>query len=283
MASQIVPYLCGGVFITQLMNARKQRFSVRDHYAGRGDGLSDPETMEAFIKVMSPDFRMPAGGTFKENTSAYKNCRKNHGAHLPFATDASEVRVFDDNVRRSYQAVLFNMASFTDSFLAVGTSEKKDESLVKQLVEIIGADEDIPDDALFYINENGLPSTKRQLLSATSVCFQAFLIGVWHYILLNRPDNLKGRDTIDGWQPTYSGTFIESVHSATVAAAPEEPEMPEDPVTDPFEESDERGNAHAGSTTQMLDHPTVFNQYGNNGVQIGNVGTLVIRHDHKDK
>jgi hypothetical protein len=54
-------------------------------------------------------------------------------------------------------------------------------------------------------------------------------------------------------------------------------------VVEPFEESDERGNARAGSTTQMLDHPAVFNQYGNNGVQIGSVGTLVIRRDHKDK
>jgi hypothetical protein len=281
-----MPYLCGGVFITQLMNARKQRRSVRDHYAGHGDGLSDPKTMEAFIKVMSPDFRMPAGGTFKENTSAYKNCRKNHGTHLPFGTAAPEVRAFDDDVRRSYQIVLLNMISFTDSFLAVGTSEKKDESLIKELVEIIGADEEIPDDALFFINENGLPSTKTQLLSATSVCFQAFLIGVWHYILLNRPDNRRGRDTINGWEPSYSDTLVERVYAATSVASSEEPveaEEPEEPVVESFKESDECGNAHEGNTTQMLDHPAVFNQYGNNGVQIGSVGTLVIRHDHKDK
>ena len=76
MQDQRTPYLCGGVFLTQLMQARKPRAGVREHYAGDSDGLSDPETMLAFIKVMSPDFTAPAGQTFKENTSSYKNCRK---------------------------------------------------------------------------------------------------------------------------------------------------------------------------------------------------------------
>ncbi|NLC84695.1 MAG: hypothetical protein GX749_06435, partial [Ruminococcaceae bacterium] len=79
------PYLCGGVFLTQLIQARKPRAGVRERYAGDSDGLSDREIMLAFIKVMSPDFTVPAGNTFKENTSSYKNCRKSSGTYLPFA------------------------------------------------------------------------------------------------------------------------------------------------------------------------------------------------------
>ena len=79
------PYLCGGIFLTQLMQARKSRAGVRERYAGESDGLSDPETMLAFIKVVCPDFTVPAGKTFKENTSSYKNCRKNSGTYLPRA------------------------------------------------------------------------------------------------------------------------------------------------------------------------------------------------------
>lgn len=60
------PYLCGGIFLTQLMQARKSRAGVRERYAGESDGLSDPETMLAFIKVVCPDFTVPAGKTFKE-------------------------------------------------------------------------------------------------------------------------------------------------------------------------------------------------------------------------
>ena len=142
MPDQRKPYLCGGVFLTQLMQARKPRAGVREHYAGDSDGLSDPETMLAFIKVMSPDFTAPAGQTFKENTSSYKNCRKNSGTYLPFAADSAEVRAFDECVRYEYTKALTRMVSFTDDFIEVGTKTKKDEYLVQELVEIIRDDED---------------------------------------------------------------------------------------------------------------------------------------------
>ena len=118
------PYLCGGVFLTQLMQARKPRAGMRERYAGESDGLSDPETMLAFIKVMCPDFTVPAGKTFKENTSSYKNCRKNSGTYLPFAVTSAEVRTFDECVRGDYATALTRMVSFTDDFLEVGKSAK---------------------------------------------------------------------------------------------------------------------------------------------------------------
>ena len=220
------PYLCGGVFLTQLMQARKPRAGMRERYAGESDGLSDPETMLAFIKVVCPDFTVPAGKTFKENTSSYKNCRKNSGTYLPFAVTSAEVRTFDECVRGDYATALTRMVSFTDDFLEVGKSAKKDEHLVEALVEIIRDDEDIPATAVFYINEDGSPSTKAQLLAITAVCFQAFLVGVWHHILMNRPNNTLGRSTITDWTPTYSGTHIEQVYSVASSNTTEEPDEP---------------------------------------------------------
>ena len=281
------PYLCGGVFLTQLMQARKPRAGVRERYAGNSDGLSDPETMLAFIKVMCPDFTVPAGKTFKENTSSYKNCRKNSGTYLPFAVTSAEVRTFDECVRGDYATALTRMVSFTDDFLEVGKSAKKDEHLVEALVEIIRDDEDIPATAVFYINEDGSPSTKAQLLAITAVCFQAFLVGVWHHILMNRPNNTLGRSTITDWTPTYSGTHIEQVYSAASSNTTEKPAEPshsgedtaptlEAEIVDEFPTGDEE--SRSGQTGQALKatKQVIMNNYGK-GVQIEELnGTLTI-------
>lgn len=287
MPNQGKPYLCGGVFLTQLMQARKPRAGVRERYAGDSDGLSDPKTMLAFIRVMSPDFTAPAGGTFKENTSSYKNCRKNHGTYLPFGADSAETRSFDECVRRNYHAVLSRMISFTDSFLDVGTSAKKDERLTKALVEIIRGDEDIPATTVFYINEDGSPATKAQLITATTVCFQAFLVGVWHYILLKRPDNLLGRSTIEDWEPTYTYIHIARVYSAATsntgnkAAEPkpsEENATPtiESEIVDEVPSSDEESCYGQSGQAPKATKQVIMNNYGK-GVQIEDLhGTLTI-------
>lgn len=280
MPDQSMPYLCGGVFISQLMNARKDRFGVREHYAGDSDGLSDPDTMAAYIRVMNPNFVVPAGNTFKENTSSYKNCRKNCSIYLPFSIDSAVVRSFDECVRGSYRVALSNMTSFTKDFLETGTDEKKDEYLVKALVEIIKDDTAIPEEAVFYINEDGSPSTKAQLLSTTTVCFQAFLIGVWHFILFHRTDNTLGRDTILNWRPTYSDARIVSVYCAPDSDTTDKAVSHVEPVVEPHEESD-TPEGQNGSTTQTMTNPSIFYQYGNNGIQIGSIGTLTINHNEK--
>ena len=281
------PYLCGGVFLTQLMQARKPRAGVRERYAGNSDGLSDPETMLAFVKVMCPDFTVPAGKTFKENTSSYKNCRKNSGTYLPFAVTSAEVRTFDECVRGDYATALTRMVSFTNDFLEVEKSAKKDEHLVKALGEIIRDDEDIPATAVFYINEDGSPSTKAQLLAITAVCFQAFLVGVWHYILMNRPDNTLGRSTITNWTPTYSGAHVERVYPADApseAAGAAEPVSSEDDAAPTIEDEivDEipagEEEPCSGQTGQALKatKQVIMNNYGK-GVQIEELnGTLTI-------
>ncbi|MGI6316207.1 MAG: hypothetical protein ACOX17_05960 [Christensenellales bacterium] len=281
------PYLCGGVFLTQLMQARKPRAGVRERYAGNSDGLSDPETMLAFVKVMCPDFTVPAGKTFKENTSSYKNCRKNSGTYLPFAVTSAEVRTFDECVRSDYATALTRMVSFTDDFLEVGKSAKKDEHLVKALVEIIRDDENIPATAVFYINEDGSPSTKAQLLTITAVCFQAFLVGVWHHVMMNRPDNTLGRSTITDWTPTYSGTHIEQVYSVASSNTTEEPDEPtrfeddaaptlEAEIVDEVPAGEEEPRSEQTGQALKATKQVIMNNYGK-GVQIEELnGTLTI-------
>lgn len=283
MPEQSIPYLCGGVFLTHLMEAHPSRNGVREHFMSKRDGLSDPETMLAFIQVMSPDFTAPAGGTFKENTSAYKNCRKECGTYLPFGEGAAEVHAFDECVHNDYQTALSRMAAFADGFLDVDTTSKKDERLVKTLVEII-RDDDIPDTDMFYINQDGSPSTRERLLAATEICFQSFLVGVWHYILLHRQVNTLGRSTIIGWKPTLSGTHIERVypyegHNDTAEAKRSEgggiPSV-EAEIVDGSPKSDETPHSEQAEAASQAKKQIIMNNYGK-GVQIEEInGTLTI-------
>ena len=51
--------LCGGTFFTLLLEDRKPRARVREHYAGEKDGLSEPEVLIGLSKVLVPDFQEP--------------------------------------------------------------------------------------------------------------------------------------------------------------------------------------------------------------------------------
>lgn len=277
------PCLCGGTFFTQLLNARKQRIGPRQKYNGESDGLSDPNALVALIKVCSPSYTEPTPltfPTFKGNTSDFKNCKVSSGTYLPFG-DTGEVRSFDECVRTNYGEALSRMLAFTDTFLDAEKDIKKDEYLAEALIELISEDSSIGSDALFYALENGTAVTKEALTASADICLQAFLVGVWHYILLQRPDNKIGRSTIENWMPSKGFTQKLNVYNYIEQAVPSEdaeesaPGYEETVIDD---SADDRSDDRQQNTTQTVNNPVVFNQYGNNGIQIGSIGTLNIKH-----
>ena len=71
--------LCGGTFFTLLLQARKPRMGVREHYMSTTDGLSEPETLIALAKVVVPDMLDPQESmmkTIKSNVFNFKTCTK---------------------------------------------------------------------------------------------------------------------------------------------------------------------------------------------------------------
>ena len=278
------PFLCGGTFFTLLLDARKQRIGPRQKYLGESDGLSDPEALVALIKVFSPAYIEPTASTFptfKGNTSDFKNCKISAGTYLPFG-DTAEVRSFDACIRTDYKEALSRMFSFTDVFLDVETSAKKDEYLVEALIELISEDDTIGSDAVFYALEDGTPITKTQLISLMEVCLQSFLIGIWHFVLINRTDNKVGRSTIENWKPSLNGMNRPKVYNHIVqTVSSEEDDEPatgnEEPIIHDTSEEETDGQQQ-NTTTQTVNNPVVFNQYGNNGIQIGSIETLNINH-----
>lgn len=278
------PLLCGGTFFKLLLDARKQRAGIREHYAGKTDGLSDPKTLVALIQIFSPSYIAPTPSTlstFKGNTSDFKNCKISSGAYLPFG-DTAAVRSFDECVRTDYKTALFRMLTFTDTYLDMEKGAKKDEYLVMALIELISMDNTIKSDELFYVLENGQAITKEAVILSSDICLQSLLVGIWHYILLYRRDNKIGRNTIVKWNPSMEIVQGLNVYSCInpsecSKSTNTSDSVYEEPIIDDF--AKEQADSQQHSTTQTVNNPIVFNQYGSNSIQIGNVGTLNIKHN----
>ncbi len=186
--------LCGGTFFVLLLQARKQRFSARKNVSGKKDGLSNSELFEGLIRVAFPDYISPAGRSIQTYTSSYKACRMSTNDYLPF--DKEEwINAFDHDIKSSFVTPLQRMCEFTASFI---DEKNMGKWLVGAVLDTISHDSSITDD-LFYVDINGRPMDKAHLLITQNFDLQPFLLGVWHFILLNRRDNTVGADTIDEW------------------------------------------------------------------------------------
>lgn len=204
MANDDYPRLCGGTFFALILQALKQRAKARQHFQGDRDGLSEPDVLVGLIKVINPDYREPREGTLRVKTNDFKSCKISEGMYLPFG-DAEQVDAFDLRVRRAYQVALNGMTMFTEQFLEHSINVQKDVKLVKALIDLIQQDASIDADEEFYIEEHGKPIKKADFSDLDDVCFPAFLLGVWHYVVVYRKDNTIGRNTYDLWCPGNGG------------------------------------------------------------------------------
>lgn len=204
MTNSSYPHLCGGTFFVFVLQALCQRMKAREHYKGESDGLKDSNVLIGLIKVINPDYIVPVGDALKTKTNDFKSCRLSKGEYLPFGKTA-EVEEFDNRVRSDYRSALRAMAVFVEQFLETDTSAKKDVRLVKALMELIQRDISIAADEEFYISEDGRKIKKAALGGLTDICLPAFLLGVWHYVVVNRKDNKAGQDTYNAWCPPAGG------------------------------------------------------------------------------
>ena len=270
--------LCGGTFFTLLLQARKQRMGVREHYKGMSDGMADPILLMALAEIAIPDYRVPDASmmtTVKSATSRYKSCQANGGTYFPF-TDVAVVASFDGRVKNDYSRCLSAMNSYVEDYIDVCGETKKDEYLVKALVEVIASDATIDANQPFYVCEDGSVLTKAQICATSELCLQSFLLGIWHYIILFVQDNKVGVDTYNEWCPARGGAprdytaaigenstkAITLSYSIIQEPADEDAPTPivDAEIVEPTEE------VSAGTVTQqVINNNPVFNTFNFNG------------------
>lgn len=275
------PRLCGGTFFTLVLQALRQRMRAREHYKGESDGLSDPEVLMGLIKVINPDFQEIDRKTLKSKANEYKACKISGGTYLPFG-NTQEIRAFDNRVKTSYQSTLNDMIGFVNRFLDLGESVGKAAQLVRALTDLIQQDETIGSSEMFYIGPDGQKMKKTALSGLTEVCLHSFLLGIWHYVVVNRKDNTVGQETYNTWCPpagggprVYSAHMGDgilsglSIYSVDTKDEPVIEEVHAEPVN--AEIVDDAPSSQP--IQQAVNNSFVFNftQHGDKNVQIGHV------------
>ena len=266
--------LCGGTFFTLLLQARRQRMGVREHYKGMSDGMADPMLLVGLAEITIPNYQMPTASmmsTIKSTVSRYKSCQSGGGTYFPFV-DTATIASFDRRIKNQYTDSLSAMNEYVADFIDVQSGTKKDEYLVKALIEVIAVDTTISDAQPFYICEDGTAKTKADICKATSLCLQPFLLGVWHYIVINVQDNKVGKDTYDAWCPAparnYAAALGENSQRAITLSYSKMQKINDDSEGTPILEAeiiDSEPSTDSENTHQIINTNPVFNTFNFNG------------------
>ncbi len=156
------------------------------------------------IKVINPDYQKVDLNALKTKANDYKFCKISGDAYLPFG-DMQEIRFFSERVRNNYRAALNDMIGFVNDFLDLGKAVSKAVQLARELIDLIQRDESVAMSEEFFIRSDGQRIKKTALGGLDEVYLPAFLLGIWHYAVVNRKDNTVGQDTYNTWCPPVGG------------------------------------------------------------------------------
>lgn len=233
MTKDAIPYLCGGTFLAQVIRARANRKTPTDYTNGQKESLTENETFRRLISIFRLEDFDPGGDSLKTYTTGYKTCTKEYRDYLQFL-DNDLRRDFDDDVKSDHSVALYMMSEFISDL----TDDKKGKALCRCLLDMLLHDPDVKDDDMLYVCKD--PVTRQQLKTIDHFDLPYFLLGVWHYIIMNRSEyNLNGAATYNGWYPgsgkAYKGTIGNGIdYDITVKCSI----IPEPESKDPEPETD---------------------------------------------
>lgn len=203
----MIPYLCGGTFLTQILRVTERTTTSTDHMNGQKESLPEREIFRRLLSIYRlGEFPADAGGSIKTYTSDFKSCRKSLPPFTGF-TDTDCRMKFDQDVQSNNSRALYMMANFVSECIDL---PKKGEQLVRCLLGMIKDDGTIKSTDEFYILPDGSPISKKDIDSTDKIYIEPFLLGVWHYVIMNRAEkNELGAETYQSWYPKrndYRGT-----------------------------------------------------------------------------
>ena len=298
MTTRDVPRICGGTFFLQVLRMKKPKVRRQaELLEGDIEPLSNQRILEAMIRIFYPKFNPLAGDSFKGDVSDYRACKESDGENLPFTQAYYDFSHFDEIIVNDYARALRGMKYFVNQFINTDNKEKM-YSAVKAILQCI-ADDKTTDGAIFYMGEMGNPITKEALINSPVIVLEPFLLGVWHFILLNRPNNSVGRETFEDWNtpPKTQGQrwkYVSDIgkhyhkidillsDGSTVSAE----EIYEEPVVEELEEDAEIYESEVVEDPEFLKYKEdfykpvsiVINNWNNapNGIQAQYIGTINI-------
>ena len=192
--SAFYPRLCGGTFFTLILQAMKRGRRTRSFGCDQAQ-MTAPNCLASLITVMDPGYERGPASTFDSNTSAYRRCELAANTYLPF-DDSVKTNAFDRLVRDNYLVALQRMTAFVEDYIEDGA---KSEWLVRAIIELIQKDLSITKNDTFFVTLDVVPTMKANLVALPVILLPAFLLGIWHYVIVYRKDNCVGQETFQSW------------------------------------------------------------------------------------
>lgn len=288
MDIKCIPVLCGGTFFTLLLEAGKQGLNERKKF-GESAEFTERDVFEALIKVAVPTYEKPIDSeNFKSVVSAYKSCNTSKSGRLPIHEQAN-MATFSNRIKNDYQKSLSAMTLLIENYIDI---DGKGDWLARALVELVCMDETIKETDPLYVLQDGQPLLKNKFNSLVDICLPALLLGIWHFVIANKTDNIVGKITYEDWcKPGKSKNTREPFKSnigegitrqlnifMPIEWEPKDATIDEEPYID-FTESyteEATSNPSPNTTTQIINSPAVFFNSGANAIQINNTGVLNI-------
>jgi len=198
------PRLCGGIFLVLLLQARQSGNSASNYIEGGKDTFVESDVLMALAKIVVPHLQKKK--SLPSRCSEFKKCEKDFYATVGKVSD-KYFSYFSKHIKNQYKLVLTSMEEIVKDYIALDEDSQID--CVKDLLALICQDKSIKDDDIFYVCEHGLP-LKRIAISEgkMDVYFPAFLLGIWHYAVVNRPDNTIGQATFKSWHKEKKARMI---------------------------------------------------------------------------
>ncbi len=189
--------LCAGTFFT-LLCAIKRDSRQACEFQGKSVWCSELQMLEALFCILYPSYRVINSGNFRTLTSKIKSCARYSSGDNLLQIPESAYR-FHRDMKSYYGKYLRKMQEFCDSFLSLYDPEQA-AWLGRGLLELVAQDDTISGGQELYVSETGMPVDKQTLLSTTSICLPALLLGLWDYIAVHVPDNTVGAETLQRWK-----------------------------------------------------------------------------------
>ncbi|MDE7254399.1 MAG: NACHT domain-containing protein [Acetatifactor sp.] len=174
--------LCGGVFFTLILKARKTPKPNQD------------ECFRELMKIFDRSVDALRGNSLSTIASRFRKCDPTLKSDYIHLGDEVVVDAFCGRLKKSYSSVLDEVVQFAEKYLDL---ETYGDWLVKALLDIVISDDSIKDNAKLYINPGFLPSYKSEILKGEidKVYFHNFILGIWQYVCAYCDDNGIGAIT----------------------------------------------------------------------------------------
>lgn len=194
------PRLRGNTFFLLVLQAGKNELGIAPSWGCSSEGLTRSQLFADLIRTVSPSYRVVNEKTLMQYLSQYLDgSRPSSATYYPFKDKVFQNKV-DIYVREDYPSALASMDRLCHKYLACD-DEYKMKLLVGGLIDLILEDRSVKGEF-----NTGMKVVHRgNIGSETEFNLPTFLLSVWSYIIVNKPDAEEGAETYAQWTEDAGG------------------------------------------------------------------------------